>query len=131
MREDGHFVEAGENDNLVVQKLRANPDALGIMGFSFLDQNSEKVRGARIDGFEPTFVNIASGRYPVSRALYLYVKRAHIDMIPGLREFLAEFTSERAWSPDGYLAVRGLIPMTDAERAEVFANVLALSPVVL
>lgn len=131
VREDGHFVETGENDNLVVQKLRANPTALGILGFSFVDQNTDKVQGSVIDGFEPTFENIASGRYAVSRSLYFYVKRAHIGVIPGLDEFVAEFTSERAWGRDGYLAARGLIPMPIAERAEYLASVLALSPVYL
>lgn len=129
VREDGHFVEAGENDNLVLQKLRANPDALGILGFSFVDQNAELVQGSVIDGYEPTFDNIASGRYAVSRALYFYVKRAHVDVIPGLSAFLAEFTSERAWGRSGYLARRGLIPMPARERAETLANVLAMSPV--
>ena len=129
VREDGRFIEAGENDNLIVQKLGANPSALGIFGYSFLDQNAEKVQGASIDGVLPTFENIASGDYPVSRPLYFYVKRAHVDVIPGLREFLAEFTSPRASGDDGYLADRGLIPLPPGERAEVLANVLALSPV--
>ncbi|MEO1594146.1 MAG: substrate-binding domain-containing protein [Pseudomonadota bacterium] len=131
VREDGHFVETGENDNLVVQKLRANPSALGILGFSFVDQNTDKVQGSVIDGYEPTFENIATGRYAVSRSLYFYVKRAHIGVIPGLGEFVAEFTSERAWGRDGYLASRGLIPMPASERAEYLASVLALSPVYL
>jgi phosphate transport system substrate-binding protein len=97
IREDGAFVEAGENDNLIVQKLEANPNAFGIFGFSFLDQNSEKVKGAMVDGVEPTFDAIAEGDYPVSRPLYFYVKKVHVDVIPGLRGFLREFTSERAW----------------------------------
>ncbi|MEL6868676.1 MAG: substrate-binding domain-containing protein [Pseudomonadota bacterium] len=129
VREDGVFIEAGENDNLIVQKLNANPTALGIFGFSFLDQNLEKVQGASIDGTRPTFATIADGRYPVSRALYFYVKGAHVDVIPGLREFVREFTSERAWGDEGYLAERGLVPMPATERMQVLANVLALSPV--
>ena len=111
IREDGAFVEAGENDNLIVQKLEANPEAFGIFGFSFLDQNTDKVKGAQIDGVAPTFDAIAVGDYPVSRPLYFYVKKAHVDVIPGLRGFLREFTSERAWGDEGYLSDRGLIPM--------------------
>ncbi len=129
VREDGKYVEAGENDNLIVQKLTANPSALGIFGFSFLDQNSEKVQGSLVDGAEPSFEKIADGSYPVSRPLYFYVKRAHVGVIPGLKEFLAEFTSPRAWGDEGYLTDRGLIPLPVDERAEVLANVLALSPI--
>jgi phosphate transport system substrate-binding protein len=128
IREDGTFVEAGENDNLIVQKLRANPDAFGIFGFSFLDQNREKVKGASIDGVIPTFDAIADGEYPVSRPLYFYAKKAHVDVIPGLRGFLREFTSERAWGEEGYLSDRGLIPMPDAERRAVAAAVRDLTP---
>ncbi len=128
IREDGVFVEAGENDNLIVQKLQANPNAFGIFGFSFLDQNAEKVKGSLVDGVAPTFDAIAEGKYPVSRPLYFYVKKAHVDVIPGLRGFLREFTSERAWGEEGYLSDRGLIPMPDAERREVAAAVRDLKP---
>ncbi len=128
VREDGAYVEAGENDNLIVQKLEANPDAFGIFGFSFLDQNGEKVQGAAIDGAEPTFDAIADGSYPVSRPLYFYAKKAHVDVIPGLRGFLREFTSERAWGEDGYLTYRGLIPLPDEERRAVATAVNALTP---
>jgi phosphate transport system substrate-binding protein len=128
IREDGAFVEAGENDNLIVQKLEANPNAFGIFGFSFLDQNAEKVKGAQVDGVEPTFDAIADGEYPVSRPLYFYAKNAHVDVIPGLRGFLREFSSERAWGEEGYLSDRGLIPMPDAERRQVAANVRDLVP---
>ena len=128
IREDGAFVEAGENDNLIVQKLEANPDAYGIFGFSFLDQNAEKVKGAKVDGESPTFENIAEGGYPVSRPLYFYVKKAHVEVIPGLRGFLREFTSDRAWGDEGYLSDRGLIPMPEEERAEVSAAVRNLTP---
>jgi phosphate transport system substrate-binding protein len=117
MREDGAFVEAGENDNLIVQKLDVNPDSLGIFGFSFLDQNTDKIQGSFIDGVEPTFEAIADGSYPVSRPLYLYVKKAHASVIPGMNDFLNEFTSEKAWGDDGYLADKGMIPMPDEERA--------------
>ncbi len=128
IREDGVFVEAGENDNLIVQKLQANPNAFGIFGFSFLDQNMEKVKGSLIDGVAPTFDAIADGDYPVSRPLYFYAKKAHVDVIPGLRGFLREFTSERAWGEEGYLSDRGLIPMPDEERREVAAAVRDLKP---
>ena len=127
IREDGAFVEAGENDNLIVQKLQANPDAFGIFGFSFLDQNAEKVKGASVDGVVPTFDAIADGDYPVSRPLYFYVKKAHVEVIPGLKGFLREFTSERAWGDEGYLSDRGLIPMPLAERRQVAADVRELN----
>jgi len=116
IREDGGYVEAGENDNLIVQKLQANPNAIGIFGFSFLDQNSDALKGKSINGVAPTFEAIADGSYPISRPLFFYAKKAHVGVIPGMREFLAEFTSERAWGPEGYLVDRGLIPLPDADR---------------
>ncbi|MET0094652.1 MAG: PstS family phosphate ABC transporter substrate-binding protein [Sedimenticola sp.] len=116
IREDGAFIEAGENDNLIVQKLEANPAALGIFGFSFLDQNSDKVKGSEVDGVQPAFEAIADGSYPVSRPLYFYVKKSHIGKVPGIKEYLAEFTSEKAWGDEGYLTDKGLIPMPTAER---------------
>nr|VFK10285.1 MAG: phosphate ABC transporter substrate-binding protein, PhoT family [Candidatus Kentron sp. LPFa]VFK26600.1 MAG: phosphate ABC transporter substrate-binding protein, PhoT family [Candidatus Kentron sp. LPFa] len=116
IREDGVFIEAGENDNLIVQKLDANPKAFGIFGFSFLEQNEDKVQGARIDGVAPTFENISSGEYPVSRPLFFYVKKAHMKNIPGMKEYLAAFTSEKAWGEEGYLADKGMIPMPEGER---------------
>ncbi|OOZ37354.1 PstS family phosphate ABC transporter substrate-binding protein [Solemya velesiana gill symbiont] len=116
IREDGHFIEAGENDNLIVQKLEANPAALGIFGFSFLDQNTDKVKGSEVDGVEPAFEAIADGSYPVSRPLFFYVKKAHIGKVPGIKEYLAEFTAEKAWGDEGYLTDKGLIPMPAAER---------------
>lgn len=119
IREDGAYVEAGENDNLIVQKLDANPSALGIFGFSFLDQNSDRVQGSLIGGVEPTFEAIADGDYPISRSLYFYVKKAHVGTIPGLQEYIAEFTSDRAVGEDGYLADKGLIPLSDSERMAV------------
>lgn len=118
IREDGGYVEAGENDNLIVQKLNANPDAFGIFGFSFLEQNSDSVQGSLIDGVEPEFDAIAEGDYPVSRSLYFYVKKAHVGVVPGIEEFLKEFTSEDAWGEEGYLADKGLIPLTEEEREE-------------
>ena len=128
IREDGAFVEAGENDNLIVQKLEANPNAFGIFGFSFLDQNSDKIQGSKVGGVEPTFENIADSKYGVSRSLYFYVKKAHVGVIPGIEEYLAEFTSEGAWGDDGYLADKGLIPMPTEERASFEKAVKNLSP---
>ena len=127
VREDGAYVEAGENDNLIVQKLDANPAAFGVFGYSFLDQNSDRIQGAMVDGVEPTFENIADQSYPVSRPLYFYVKKAHMGSIPGMKEYLAEFTSEKAWGPEGYLADKGMIPMPAAERKVFSANVMNLS----
>lgn len=121
MRTDGRFIDAGENDNVIVQRLQANPTAVGIFGYSFLDHNRERLRGAIINGAEPTFENIAAGRYPLVRSMFIYVKRAHVGTIPGLREFIAEYTSERAWGERGYLIERGLIPMPRAERDRVAA----------
>ena len=116
IREDGAFVEAGENDNLIVQKLEANPSALGIFGYSFLDQNRDKVQGSVVNGIEPDFDTIADGSYPVSRSMYFYVKKAHVGVIPGIDEYVATFTDEDAWGPYGYLADKGLIPLPDADR---------------
>lgn len=126
VREDGPYIEAGENDNLIVQKLNANPDALGVFGFSFLDQNSDKVQGSLIDGNAPTFESIADGSYPVSRPLYFYVKKAHIGVVPGVEEYLAEFTSEKAFGEEGYLTEKGMIPLGDTKRAQVAADVKGL-----
>jgi phosphate transport system substrate-binding protein len=131
MREDGGYIEAGENDNLIVQKLQENPTQLGIFGFSFLDQNSDKVRGSKIDDVAPTFESISDGTYPISRPLYFYVKKAHTDVIPGIREFLEEFTSDEAWGDFGYLSDRGLIPLAEDERVKIAALAQSLTPLKL
>jgi phosphate transport system substrate-binding protein len=115
IREDGAFIEAGENDNLIVQKLVANPSALGIFGFSFLEENADKVKGALIDGTAPTFEAIASSEYPVSRPLYFYVKEAHVGTIPGMQEYVDTFLSKGASGEEGYLIDRGLIPVPASE----------------
>jgi len=125
IREDGLFVEAGENDNLIVQKLEANPKALGIFGFSFLEQNSDLVQPSLIDGFEPTFESISDGSYPVSRPLYFYVKKAHIGVIPGIGEYLDEFTSEGTWGEEGYLADKGMIPLDEETRTTSAESIAA------
>jgi phosphate transport system substrate-binding protein len=127
VREDGAYVEAGENDNLIVQKLEANPNALGIFGFSFLDQNMDKIQGSYIDGVQPEFEAIADGKYPVSRPLFFYVKKSHVGVIPGIKEYLTEFTSDKAWGAEGYLSEKGLIPMPKAERAKYSSNAKSLT----
>ena len=128
VREDGAFVEAGENDNLIVQKLEANPNALGIFGFSFLDQNADKLQGATVGGVAPEFENIASGDYGISRSLYFYVKQEHVGTIPGIKEFVTEFTSERAWGDEGYLAEKGLIPLPEDDRNAMMKAAGGMSP---
>ncbi|QHQ35648.1 substrate-binding domain-containing protein [Algicella marina] len=124
IREDGVYVDAGENDNLIVSKLEANPNALGVFGFSFLDQNSDKIKGANVDGVEPTFENIAGGEYPVSRSLYYYIKAAHVGVVPGIQEYAMEFASEAAAGEEGYLVDKGLIPLQE-EAFEANADAVA------
>lgn len=128
MREDGAFIEAGENDNLMVQKLEANPNAFGIFGFSFLDQNADKLQGAKVGGVEPTFENIAAGDYGVSRSLYFYVKKAHVGVIPGVKEYLAEFVSDKAIGDEGYTVDKGLIPLPAADRKKLQDDADSLAP---
>ncbi len=127
LREDGGYVEAGENDNLIVQKLEANPLALGIFGYSFLEENLNRLHGSFIEGKAPLFESIADGSYPVSRSMYFYVKKAHVGVIPGIREFVAEFTSEKAMGDEGYLADKGLIPLPKADRGKVRKETVALT----
>ena len=119
MREDGGFVEAGENDNLIVQKLQANPDAFGIFGYSFLEENQDKIKGAAVEGVKPSFDAIASGEYKVSRPLFVYAKKQHVGVIPGMQEFMDEFVSENAMGEDGYLPAKGLIPLPEEELTKV------------
>jgi len=125
VREDGPYIEAGENDNLIVQKLDKNPNALGIFGFSFLEQNDDKVQGSLVEGKLPEFETIADGSYPISRPLYFYVKKAHMESIPGMDDYLKEFTSEAAMGEDGYLLDKGLIPLSDDERDMLRKNMMA------
>lgn len=124
MRQDGPFIEAGENDNLIVQRLEADPNAVGIFGYSFLFENSDKLKDVKINGVEANQDTIADGSYPVARPLYFYVKNAHRDVIPGMKEFLEEYMSDAALGPDGYLAERGLTPLADDKRAEAVKAVL-------
>jgi phosphate transport system substrate-binding protein len=128
VREDGAYVEAGENDNLIVQKLETNPAAFGIFGYSFLEQNEDKLRDVSIDGVNAEYEAIASGKYPISRPLFFYVKKAHAGVIPGIEAFVAEFTSEKAYGSEGYLSEKGLIPLPDAERKKVTADAKKMVP---
>ncbi|MTI18759.1 PstS family phosphate ABC transporter substrate-binding protein [Rhodobacteraceae bacterium RKSG542] len=128
IREDGAYIEAGENDNLIVQKLDANPNALGIFGFSFLDQNADKLKAANVGGVEPTFEAIADGAYPVSRSLFFYVKKEHAGVIPGIEGYVAEFTNEDTWGDEGYLADKGLIPLPAEQRDTVAKAAANLTP---
>jgi phosphate transport system substrate-binding protein len=128
MRQDGPFIEAGENDNLIVQRLNADPSAFGIFGYSFLYENQDTLKAVKVEGVEPNPDTIASGDYGVSRPLFIYIKNAHRGVIPGLDDFIAEYMSETALGPDGYLAERGLVALADDKRAEVQDAVLGGKP---
>ena len=130
IREDGLYIEAGENDNLMVQKLISNPKALAIFGFSFLEQNADKVHGAIINDVEPSFENISSGKYPISRPLFFYGKNAHLGAIPGMKEYVEMFLSDAASGSDGYLTEKGLIPMPEEERAKINPKVINFTLIV-
>lgn len=119
MRQDGPFVEAGENDNLIVQRLEADANAVGIFGYSFLYENSDKLKAVKVAGVEPTVETIADFSYPVARPIFFYIKNAHRDVIPGMNEFLTEYVSDGALGADGYLPERGLTPLSDEKRMEV------------
>ena len=124
IREDGAFVEAGENDNLIIQKLANNPNAFGIFGYSFLDQNTDVIKGTVIGGVAPTFESIADGSYPASRGLYVYAKKEHMNKIEGMREFMELYLSDDVAGADGSLGDAGLIPLPQNELDTVRANVL-------
>ena len=126
MREDGAYVEAGENDNLIVQKLQANPKALGIFGFSFLEENASSIKDVAVDGVKASYESIADGSYKVARPLYVYAKKQHIDVIPGMKEFIAEYVSDKALGEDGYLSEKGLVtlPGEEAEKTRAIADTL-------
>jgi phosphate transport system substrate-binding protein len=131
IREDGAYIEAGENDNLIVQKLGASKDAVGVFGYSFLEENVDKLKGAVVDGVTPSYESIASGKYPASRPLFIYVKKQHVKVIPGIEEFIAEYTSEKALGEEGYLADKGLIPPLKSEIGKIRADSKALKPLKL
>ena len=128
IREDGAWIDSGENDNAIVQTLVNAPGAYGVFGFSFLDQNSDRLVGALIDGVGPEFELIASGEYPISRSLFFYVKNQHVGLVSGLSDYVEEFVSEDAWGEFGYLTDRGLIPLLDDQREAAAEHALALNP---
>jgi phosphate transport system substrate-binding protein len=125
IREDGAYVEAGENDNVIVQKLEANAKAFGVFGFSFLEENIGKLQGVSLEGVAPTFESIADGSYKASRKMFVYVKKAHIGVVPGLDKFMAEYVSEKATGEEGYLPEKGLVALPAEEHKAVAAAVLA------
>jgi phosphate transport system substrate-binding protein len=127
VREDGAWIDSGENDNAIVALLENTPTAVGVFGFSFLDQNNDRIQGSIVEGHEPTFEDIASGGYPIARSLYIYVKKQHIGVVPGIEEFLAEFVSEEASGDFGYLSEKGMIPLHEDERAAVAEEVATLA----
>jgi phosphate transport system substrate-binding protein len=122
IRTDGVYIPAGENDNLIVQRLVKDKDAVGIFGYSFLEENSDRIKGATVDGYEPTFENISSGKYPVSRSLYFYVKKNHLGKIPGIEEYVDLFLSEKMIGGRGVLKRIGLIPLPKADRDKTRAE---------
>jgi len=126
IREDGAFVEAGENDNLIIQKLLSDPSSFGVFGFSFLDQNIDKLQGSVIQGIAPTFESIADGSYKVSRPLYIYAKDQHMDKIPGMKDFIKLYVSEKMTGEEGRLADGGLIPLPAREKAEIVKKLFAV-----
>ncbi len=126
IRKDGAYVEAGENDNVIVQKLEANKAAVGIFGYSFLEENTSKLQGVAIEGVVPEYDAISSGKYKGARPLFIYVKKQHVGVIPGLDKFVAEYVSDKALSKDGYLARKGLVALPKAEAAKTRENALAM-----
>ena len=127
IRKDGGYVEAGENDNVIVQKLEANKNAFGIFGYSFLEENTGKLKGVAIDGVEPTYDSISSGKYKGARPLFVYVKKQHVGVIPGIDKFVAEYVSAKAMSKDGYLARKGLVALPKAEADKIAAGAKAMA----
>lgn len=126
IRTDGAWIDSGENDTQIIQTLIKNPAAVGVLGFSFLEQNGDRVKAADVGGVTPSFENIASGDYKVSRSMYFYVKKQNVPLVPGLTDFIEEFTREDAWGPEGYLAEKGLIPLPEEMRASVRQHALEL-----
>jgi len=131
IREDGAWVDAGENDNTIVQTLANAPTSFGIFGYSFLEQNGDRIQASNIDGVSPSYDNISNGVYPGSRSLFIYVKNQHEGVAPGLREFVEELTSEDAWGPFGYLAERGLIALPEPVRLQTGEDSRALTPMTM
>lgn len=129
LREDGAYIEVGENDNLIIQKLHVNPSLIGIFGYSFFDQNRDVIRAHKVNGVESSFESISDGSYPIARSLFVYIKKQHIGIMLGIKEFLNEYTSERAWGEESYLVDKGLIPMEASERTNYRAAVKALQTI--
>jgi phosphate transport system substrate-binding protein len=127
IRDDGVFVEGGENDNIIVQRLVANPNSYGVFGYSFLEENQDKIQGATINGVQDSVENIQSGRYPMARSMYVYFKRNHVGVVPGLQEFIQEYSSDAAMGQDGYLERKGLVPLPAADRQRSAAGARALT----
>ncbi|UZK66207.1 substrate-binding domain-containing protein [Sphingomonas sp. M1-B02] len=121
IREDGAYVDSGENDNLIVQKLAANPNAIGVFGYSYLEENGGRLRGVPFNDVEPTYATISSGQYPGARPLFVYVKKQHLKAVPGITEFLTQYS--KMWNSDGPLTKRGMIASSDADRAKATATI--------
>jgi len=128
VREDGGYVEAGENDNLIVQKVEANPGTIGIFGYSYLEENADRLRGISVNGVAPTYATISAFKYPGARPLFIYIKNAHAGAIPAVRAYAAEFTKESAFGPNGYLRQAGLIAAPNNVRARSQQLARALQP---
>jgi phosphate transport system substrate-binding protein len=128
VREDGAFVEGGENDNLLVQRLAANPNTVGLFGYSFLEENQAKLKGISLNGVAPSYESIASFRYPGARPMYIYVKNAHLNAIPGIKAYAAEFVREGTFGPNGYLKQAGLIASSDATRQRAARFATSMTP---
>jgi len=129
VREDGGYIQAGENDNLIVQKIEANPGTIGIFGFSYLEENGDKLKGLSVNGVVPTYESISAFKYPGARPLYIYIKNAHANAIPAVRAFAAEFTKESTFGPNGYLRRQGgMIAAPNNIRARSQQAARGLSP---
>jgi phosphate transport system substrate-binding protein len=131
IRQDGAYIEAGENDNLIVRKLEATSGSYGLFGYSFLEENAGSLQGAVVNGVAPTYNSIANFSYPGARPLYIYVKNAHAGAIPGIKQYVAEFTKESTWGRNGYLVKRGMIASPDQIRSAMAAAARNLAPVAL
>ncbi len=128
VREDGAYVTSGENDNLIVQKLESNPGTIGLFGYSYLEENAGRLKGLSLNGTAPSYASIASFQYPGARALYIYVKNAHLTAIPGIRQFAAEYVREGTFGPKGYLLQAGLISSPDAVRSRAAKFATSMTP---
>ncbi|MEO8724404.1 MAG: substrate-binding domain-containing protein [Sphingobium sp.] len=128
IREDGAYINAGENDNLIVQKLEGDSSAVGIFGYSYIEENASRLRGVAINGVTPSYDSISSFKYPGARALYIYVKNAHLQAIPGIRQFTAEYVKDATFGPKGYLMQRGLIASPDAARLRAARLATSMTP---